>query len=233
MRNVVLAVVGSQGKVSTSFASALNRTSEKAADKNIYIHFDSVAESTSGISTALQKNIMANRVLNSTIADGIFFINPNLSWVPEDFLKLANYDGNGILAGSYVESFDPMEQYAIELEDASDEKGDGDYPKAKTIPMGFVYIQKKVLQGLTQFVDILGEGEKDPFYLFFKEDIKEGLLLPEDAYFCDLVRSAGFTVRVDINVNCTNNSTMALRTDYQAYLSKAWIGKMGEDIPQN
>lgn len=98
--------------------------------------------------------------------------------------------------------------------------------------MGFVYVQKKVLQGLTQFVDILGAEEQNPFYVFFKEDIKDGVLLPEDAYFCDLVRSAGFTVRVDINTSCTNNSIMALRTDYQAYLSKAWVGKMGQDIPQ-
>jgi len=232
MKNVVLAVIGSQGKVSTNFAASLNRTAEKAAEKDVYIHFDSLAETTSGTSTSLQKNIIANRVLSSSKIDGLFFISPNLSWVPDDFLKIANYDGDGILSGAYVESFEPGEGYAIALEDASDEVGDGGYAKAKHVPMGFTFVPKKVLQGLTQFVTTLGD-EEDPFYLFFKEEVREDLLITEDIYFCDAVTSSGFTVRVDINANCTNNSIMALRTDYQAYLSKAWVEKMGSDIPQN
>jgi hypothetical protein len=94
------------------------------------------------------------------------------------------------------------------------------------------------LQGITQFVDKLGEGEgEDVFYLFFKETIKNNLVFQEDNYFCDVVKTSGFDLLVDPKVNCTNNSIVPLRTDYLEYLKKAWIGKMGEenaqDIPQN
>jgi hypothetical protein len=234
MRNVVLAVIGSQGKVSTNFAASLNRTSQLAEEQEVHIHFDFIEDNTSGVSTALQKNIIANRVLSSPTADGIFFVNPNLAWVPQDFLKLANYNGDNIISGAYVDSFEMHESYSISLEDMTDPEGPEEYPIAKSISMGFVYIPKKVLQGLTQFVDRLGdEDSDDKFYVFFKETIKEGLLQPEDSYFCDTVKSSGFNILVDPTVNCTNNSIMSLRTDYQAYLAKAWIGKMGEDIPQN
>lgn len=234
MRNVVLAVVGSQGRVSTNFASSLNRTSQLAENKDVYIHFDFVEEHTSGLSTALQKNIIANRVLTSEKADGIFFVHPSLSWVPDDFLKLATYDGENIISGAYVDSFDMHESYAISLEDISNAEGPEKYPIANFVSMGFVYIPKKILQGLTQFVDCLGEeSSNDKFYVFFKETIKEDKLQPEDSYFCDMVKSSGFNILVDPTINCTNNSIMSLRTDYQAYLSKAWISKMTEDIPQN
>jgi hypothetical protein len=234
MRDVVLAVVGSRGRVSTDFASALNRTSQLAEGKGLYIHFESVEENTSGLSTALQKNIIANRVLASEKVDGIFFVHPHLAWVPNDFLKLANYDGDNIISGAYVDSFDMHESYAISLEDISNPEGPEEYPIANFVSMGFAYVPKKVLQGLTQFVDCLGEEDSDDkFYVFFKETIKENKLQPEDSYFCDMVKSSGFNILVDPTVNCTNNSIMPLRTDYQAYLARTWVSEMNADIPQN
>lgn len=234
MRNVVLAVVGSQGRVSTNFAASMNRTAQMAEGKNVRIHFDSIEENTSGLSTAIQKNMIANRVLSSPTADGLFFVNPNLAWVPDDFLKLSNYNGDNVISGAYVDSFDMHESYAISLEDITNPDGPEEFPLANYVSMGFVYIPKQVLRGLTQFVECLGdEDAEDKFYVFFKETVKEGKLQPEDSYFCDLVKSSGFKILVDPTVNCTNHSIMPLRTDYQAYLSRAWIGKMGEDIPQN
>ena len=233
MRDIILAVVGSQGRVSTNFAAALNHTARLAEDKELFIHFDCVEENTSGLSTAIQKNIITNRALSSPTIEGVFFVHPNIAWVPEDFLRLANYNGDNIISGAYVDSYQPQETYAISLEDVSNPEGPEEFPIANFVSLGFVYVPKKVLQGLTQFVEQLGEDDdQDKFYVFFKETIKEGKLQPEDSYFCDMVKSSGFNILVDPTVNCINNSIMPLRTNYQDYLSKAWIGKMGEDIPQ-
>ena len=232
MKNVVLAVIGSKGKVSIDFAASLNRTAALAEKNNIHIHFDYVEEFTSGMSTSLQKNIIANRVLTSNTVDSLFFINPNLSWLPNDFFSLISYEGDGIISGAYVDSFKEMESYAIALsnyDDIMDEK-----PKADFFSMGFVYIPKKVLQGLTQFVEKLGEGDgEDVFYIFFKETVKNNLVFQEDNYFCDMVKTSGFDLLVDPKVNCTNNATISLRTDYLDYLKRSWIGKMGEENAQD
>lgn len=117
MKNVVLAVVGSKGQVSIDFAASLNRTAALAKEKDVHIHFDYIDELTSGMSTALQKNIIANRILTSNTVDSLFFISPNLSWVPEDFYSLIEYTGEGIISGAYVDSFKTMESYAIALSD--------------------------------------------------------------------------------------------------------------------
>lgn len=236
MKNVVLAVIGSKGKVSIDFAASLNRTAAMAPEKDVHIHFDYVEEFTSGISTSIQKNIIANRVLGSKTADSLFFINPNLSWVPQDFFKLLEYSGDGIISGAYVDSFRDMESYAIGLSNYDDVMDD--LSKADFFSMGFVYIPKKVLQGLTQFVEKLSDGEDDDaFYLFFKEIVKNNLVFQEDHYFCDIVKSSGFDLLVDPSVNCTNNSIVSLRTDYMDYLKRSWVGKMGEenaeDMTQN
>ncbi len=230
MKNVVLAVIGSKGQVSISFAAALNRTAALAEKNDVHIYFDYIEELTSGMSITLQKNILANRVLSSKSIDGIFFINPNLSWVPEDFFKLVNYENDGIISGAYVDSFEMGESYAIGLSEDNDiEKP---LSKADFFSMGFAYVPKKVLQGITQFVDQLGE-EDEKFYLFFRETIKNNLVFQEDNYFCDIVKTSGFELLVDSRVNCTNHSPMHLRTNYQDYLKRAWIGKMGEENSQD
>lgn len=230
MKNVVLAVVGSKGQVSIDFAASLNRTAALAKEKDVHIHFDYIEELTSGMSTALQKNIIANRVLTSNTVDSLFFISPNLSWIPEDFYSLIEYTGEGIISGAYVDSFRTMESYAIALSDY-DNVAD-ELQKADFFSMGFVYIPKKVLQGLTQFVEKLGD-DGESFYLFFKEVVKNNLVFQEDNYFCDMVKQSGFDLLVNPKVNCTNNAIIALRTDYQDYLKRAWIGKMGEENAQD
>lgn len=230
MKNVVLAVVGSKGRVSIDFAASLNRTAALAKEKDIHIHFDYVEEFTSGMSTAMQKNIVANRVLTSNTVDSLFFISPELSWVPADFFALVDYTGDGIISGAYVDSFRTMESYAIALSDYDDIADE--LKKADFFSMGFVYIPKKVLQGLTQFVEKLGD-DNESFYLFFKETVKNGLVFLEDNYFCDAVKTSGFDLLVNPNVNCTNNAIVPLRTDYQDYLKRAWIGKMGEENAQD
>jgi hypothetical protein len=232
MKNVVLAVIGSKGQVSISFAASLNRTAALAKEKDVYIHFDYIEELTSGMSTMLQKNLLANKVLSSNTADGLFFINPNLSWVPEDFFSLVGYEGDGVISGAYVDSFQMAESYAIALSEDNDERNT--LSKADFFSMGFVYIPKKVLQGLTQFVDQIGaEDDPDKFYLFFKEIVKNNLIFQEDNYFCDIVKNSGFELLVDSRINCTNHQAMHLRTNYQDYLQKAWAEKLGEENAQD
>jgi hypothetical protein len=237
MRKVVLAVVASKGNVSSEFAVSLGRTAQGAKEQGIEIAFDAVNETVSGTSTALQKNFICNRVLSSSSVDGVFFVHPNLSWYADDFLKLANYNGDGVISGAYVDSVGREESYPITLKEELNADSKSEYPLATYVTTSFIYIPKKVLQGLSQFAERLeSEEDNEKFYLFFKEGIKDNLILQEDAYFCDLLTSSGFDIFVDPSVNCTNNSPFAIRTSYKDYLASAWVGKMAEeseDIPQN
>lgn len=236
MKKVVLAVVASKGKVSSEFAASLLDTAQKAKEQGIEIAFDAVNETVSGMSTSLQKNITCNRVLSSAVS-GVFFVHPNLSWNANDFLKLANYEGEGIISGAFMDTFGPEEQYPIKLKEELNAESKKEYPLAEYVTTGFLYIPKKVLEGISQFAERLESDEDDEkFYFFFKEGVKNNLILQEDDYFCDLVTSSGFDISVDPTVNCSNNSPVPVRTNYKAFLATAWVGKMAEelaDIPEN
>lgn len=236
MRKVVLAVVGSKGKVSSEFAASLSRTAQKAKEQGIEIVFDAINEPISGMSTALQKNMTCNQVLSSPV-DGVFFVHPNLSWYADDFLKLANYNGDGVISGAYLDALGKEESYPITLKEELNAESKNEYPLVTYVPTGFIFIPKKVLQGLSQFAERLESEEDDEkFYVFFKESIKDNRIFPEDSYFCDLLISSGFDIFVDPTVNCANNSAVSVRTNYKEYLASAWVGKMAEesqDIPQN
>lgn len=239
MKHIVLAVIGSQGKVSTHFAAALSKTSQMAKENDITIHFDMITELTSGTSSAVQKNLIANRVIGSKTVDGVVFISPNLSWDPEDFFKLVKYEDDGVISGAFVDSFEGSESYPILLTDYMDTEGE--LSNAEHFSMGFAYVPQKVLQGLTQFVEVLedNEDDEDKFYLFFKEDVKNNRILQEDYYFCGMVKASGFKLQVDSRINCTNHAIMPLKTSYQAYLARNWVNTMAKeseerkDIPQN
>lgn len=231
MKNVVLAVINNGKPVSNAFMQSVSYTAQQAHEHEVMMHLDYAPASIESIQ--FQRNTIANRVLQSEGIDGIIFTLPHIAWNPEDFYKIIKAESDEILSGAYPENSFLAESYQITLADIEDTEAQ--VLDAISVPFGFVYVPKNVLQGLTQFVDKLGTDE-EPFYLFFKDHVDGTMLQLSTDRFCALARSSGFKVLVDPKINCVNSSVMDIKTDYQHYLAKHWLAKTGkeiEDIQQN
>lgn len=227
MKNVVIAAPNIDGKVDLKFAQALARSIELGALNEVRFHLDFIEHS--GTPSTLQKNIICNRVLESDSIDGgILFVGDEISWEPIDILTIVK-DDDKVVSGSYPNSTEYAEDYGIEIDPDLDLFSKHIY--AKKVPLKFLYVPKKVLQGLTQFVE-KNENSDRPFYFFFKEEIIDGVLHEEDYIFSRLVTSSGFDLVVDSSIACVNTARMPLRNTYRAYLAKKWVHD-STDIPQN
>ena len=232
MKHVLLAVHGSAGNVGLGFARSLAATIKPALDANITLYVDYVNSYSGNVSTSLQKNILANRVLQAREPelDGILFTYSHMSWAPEELVKLASYNGTGILSGAFPDAFEGQEVYPITLKE-------GFSPTVEVLPAefvttGFVYVPKSVLVEISKISEKASSGDADStpdFYLFFQEKLEsDGRLYSEDHTFCKLIIDSGLTISVNPTINITNTAPMSLRTNYQAHLQKAHLASLGE-----
>jgi hypothetical protein len=211
-----------------AFAQSLSRSVELATHNDIRFHFDFVEFT--GTPVTLQHNIVANKVLDQADIEGLILINNNFSWEPQDLLTLVDGVEDHVNAAATVTGAAYAEEYGVLLQEGFD-------PMVKALPaekvtLNFIYIPKKVLMGLTQFVD-KGLDSGSPFYFFFQEKFVDGILWEEDYAFSRLVRESGFNIHIDSSISCTNIAPMPLKNSYREFLARKWVEESTADIPQN
>lgn len=227
MKHYVICSPNTDSNVRLSFAQSLSRSVELASHNEIRFHFDFIEFA--GLPVTLQHNIIANKVLLQDGIEGLILINNNFSWDPKELLDLINEADDFVNSAATVKSAAYAEEYGVLLQEGFD-------PMSKNLPaekvsLDFTYIPKKVLSGLTQFVE-KGTDAAEPFYFFFEEKIVNGTLWEEDYAFSRLVRDSGFELHIDSSISCTNTAPMPLKHSYRDYLARKWVEESTQDIPQ-
>jgi hypothetical protein len=232
MKHVLIAVHGSAGNVGLSFARSLAATIKPALDADITLYVDYVNSYSGNVSTSLQKNILANRVLQSKELDGILFTYSHMSWDPKEVIKLVSYSGTGILSGAFPDAFESAEVYPITLKENF--SSDVEVLPALFVTTGFVYVPKSVLVEISKIAEKAssnGSNSTPDFYLFFQEKLEsDGFLYSEDHTFCKLITDSGLDISVDPTINITNTFLMPVRTNYQEHLKKQHLATLGEFV---
>lgn len=231
MKNVVVAAINNGKPFSFNYIQSVSYTAQEAHEHDVIVHFDFAQDNIESIQ--FQRNTIANRILKSPDIDGVLFTLPQIAWNPKDFFKLVEADEDQILSGAYPENSRVAESYQIVIPEVVDLEVK--VLEAISVPFGFVYVPRKVLEGLTQFVEKVGP-EEESFYLFFQDKVDGSVLQLSTDRFCALARSSGFRLSVDPTINCVNSSIMDIKTDYQHYLARHWLAETGkevEDMQQN
>jgi hypothetical protein len=228
MKHYVICSPNVDNNVRMAFAQSLSRSVELATHNEIRFHFDFIEFS--GTPSTLQRNIIANKILTQKDIEGLILVNNNFSWEPQDLLTLVDGAEDYVKTAATVTGAAYAEEYGVLLQEGFD-------PMVRALPaekvtLDFTYIPRKVIEGLTQFVD-KGSDADTPFYFFFQEKIVDGILWEEDYSFSRLVRDSGFNIYVDSSISCTNISPMPLKNSYREYLARKWVEESTQDIPQN
>lgn len=139
--------------------------------------------------------------------DTLFFLDNDVSWNPEDALRLIENDRDDIVAGIYPFKKEE-EDYPVVIH--TDENG---YPTvrqdglihAAMIPFGFVRIKRNVIEKLIianpdkKFV--LNEtGKEETYYDLFPQGLEDGRWWGEDYAFCRLWNKIGGEIYVEPNI---------------------------------
>jgi hypothetical protein len=220
MRHIVLAINGYKNNIHPEFVRSVTETVRLGQENNIIFYFD---HEPSDINESFQRNVIANKVLNSKVVEGVLFVNPMISWKASDVLKLIDESLNDVISGVYPLITYGVEEYPVILEEGYDITGT--HIPLEATSMGFTYVPKAVFEAVKDSVEVVSENENMKFYYFFDPGMKDGKYLEDVVAFCSRVKESGFKVLLDPTVNCQNFGIIGLSSDYQKYAAKHWVEK--------
>lgn len=153
------------------------------------------------------RNILAQDFLDST-ADTLLFIDSDLSWRPEDALRLVQ-SPHDVIAGVYPAKCDEIKWLA------KFKPGQTRLLEADGLPGGFLKISRRALEKLSETVPQYDyRGRK--MYAFFETAIVDGEYLGEDYAFTHRWKQTGEKAFID--PDCT----------FEHFGHKAWSGNLND-----
>lgn len=169
------------------------------------------------------RSIMAGRYLQGTTATHLFFVDADICWRPEDFLRVLR-SGKDVCCGAYAkksidwgkvvsgDASEPAEARGLDYNLNQPIQHEGGLVQVSEAATGFMCISRTVLEALTTSLpelhcvnDITGTGI-DSYTAVFHCLIcpQSKRLLSEDYSFSRRVAAAGFSVWVDPSVPLTH-----------------------------
>ena len=215
------------GLISTGYGKSAIQTKELLMKNNINVHFYFI-DNESLIQRA--RNQCATFALKSKY-DRILFIDADISWEPNDLVKILNSD-KAVVGGTYPTkcippyiNFNPlmkdidthfpnqfdrsMDCFTKYKEVCADKNGEAE---VMHVPTGFLQIHISVLEKLSKVVEQYKSGkDNETRYDFFPVKVRNGILESEDWGFCSLCRDNGIRVYLQTNVVLTHTGTYEFR----------------------
>jgi choline kinase len=161
------------------------------------------------------RNDIVQLALESDV-DDLVFVDADVDWNPNDFIKLLNRDAD-VVGGVYPKKSDE-EEYPVKIENFEHDNLKDDLIEVDGLPMGFTRITKKALKKIWDESREYREPHKEkPIRMVFDINIDDkGYLVSEDISFCDKWKGLGGKLYFDPNINLAHVGT------------KRWIGNFSE-----
>jgi len=205
-RKILIATPAYEGKIGLPYANSLIATLNLAKLAGADISYAIYANSGSVPRT---RNQAVAATLGHDFTD-LVFIDADMGWDAEDFLRLCGPKGVGILAAAYPARSEDNSRWIVVWPEEVKQHPDTGYLTAHRAGTGFMRIERHVLEKLEELHPELhfeaphtqNELEKPHLHAFFKYELKEGKdgvrgHLSEDYFFCDLARDAGYPIWID------------------------------------
>ena len=170
------------------------------------------------------RNILVDQFRQSQ-CDTFVFLDDDLSWQPDDFIKLIETPGR-VVAGAYRKKQDEIE-YAVNSQIGKHgiplTRSDGCI-LAKGVATGFLKIERSVFDVIEKATPQLQYGK---FHDFFPQGVDNNIWVGEDYAFCNLWLNTGGKIWIVPDINLTHYSkNQGYPGNYHEYLMRLPGGKL-------
>ena len=167
-------------------------------------------------------NKLVARFLASDCSD-LLFVDVDLSWSPDDLLRLASYDVP-FVAGVYQRKSRTKVDFAVKFGSAIGMDAQR-LVAVDRVGTGFMRLRRDCLEKMVAAHPALrlkhpGAPDDDRFYALFDTAIVEGEFVGEDFTFCDRWRAIGGRVLVDPTMNFGHHGAAAYDEPLLKYLQR-------------
>lgn len=212
--NVLIATPGSM--MESAYVRSLVNTITELNDRGISYQF--LNQYTSRVAAARESTAMDSTYLDalgksplhgSVTYDKIFWIDSDISWTPEDFLKLYN-SKHKIISGLYlsdhgVPMFAPLSgssEFSMKASMSSFEP-----VEIEAAGFGFICVANGVFESMQR------PWFRDQFYLIKNEETGKDVYIPygEDYSWCHSAKSVGHKIFLDPSVKLTHHKKVSIK----------------------
>ena len=215
-RSVFIATPSFSGGPSGPYTYSLMRTKEAAAECGISIHWCLL---TANCHVDDSRNYLVREFLETDCED-FFFIDADVGWQPEDFIKLVLSD-HDVVAGIYPKKNDVYDYPVIFPAGEMWADSDG-WVKASKVPTGFLRFKRSVIQRLydaeNRKFNSVKEVDRLPQAIIFERTFVDNKRISGDYSACDKWAAMGGEIFVDPEMRFIHEGT------------KEWAGKLGHHL---
>jgi len=223
MRTVLLAAPSYDGKAEVWHIAALNETTKLCLRngidlKVVYMAYDSLVQRA--------RNDIAKLVVEDSSIDDLFMVDCDVDWNPSDFLKLLNYDVD-IVGGAYPKKSDRT-AFPVKMSDPARYWQRDSLVEVEGLGAGFLRMSRRVIEAAWEASEEYHEPDKGTHSrLVFDVKIQNGELWSEDTVFFKKIRSLGYTVWLDPDLNFGHTGIKRWQGNFDDYMLEHFGGTNG------
>ena len=191
--HIIILTPTSDGKLETFYCSSLVNTILLCKEKGIDVSF-----MTHDYEPALphSRNVLFKRAIYQK-PDAIVWIDSDISWDPNDFLKLI-YSQHDVVGGTYRKKQN-QEEYVASF----NELDEGTVSEVKSLGLGFLKMSNKAIN-LIWSLSKKYHADYEGFRNVFEMEIKNGQIYTEDTLLSDKLRNLGIKTYLDKTITCAH-----------------------------
>ena len=209
LMRVMIGTPSYDGKLIAQYVDALLRTKDLCAKHNIevlplFLCFDALVQRA--------RNDIFQMAYENDI-DQLFFIDADIIWNPEDFLKMVKHEVDFVLA-AYPKKSD-NESYVIDAREIPDLTKE--LNEVNGGGCGFMRISKNAIKQIYENAKSYSETHKNN-KMVFDIGIENGNFIGEDILFCRKAKELGIKIYLDHAINLGHFGNKEYRGDFESYL---------------
>jgi len=226
-KGIVVATPAYGGMLSVNYANSLLRSSALFQSHGLKLNV--LFLSNHSLITMARNKIVAEIFKNDKNDwDSIVWIDADISWEPEDLLKLSLHDED-VVAGTYRKKLPGACHFTVKMIHGKETPDDRGLIEVEAVGTGFLRVSKKALQDVMDHEPVvyneqatqpeLAETNHLEIKNVFETGVKDKQMLSEDFFFCSKLRDRGYNIMLDTKIDLGHDGTFTYRGSMSHYLN--------------
>jgi hypothetical protein len=225
-KGIVIATPAYGGQVTVNYVNSLIRSQALFQQYGIQLHVMFLCNH-SLITMARNRLVAEIFGRDKYDWDSIVWIDADISWEPEDLLKLSLHDED-VVCGTYRKKLPDACHFTIKLIEGKEEPDERGLIEVEATGTGFLRVSKKAMQDLLDsekqsYTEKLTQPELSSALIeiknIFESGNKNGEMLSEDFFFCAKLRERGYKIMLDTKIDLGHDGSFTYRGSMSHYLN--------------
>jgi hypothetical protein len=225
-KGIVVATPAYGGQLTVSYVNSLIRSQVLFQQYGIQIHVMFLCNHS--LITMARNRIVAEIFRQDKHDwDSIVWIDADISWEPEDLLKMCLHDED-VVCGTYRKKIHQACHFTMKLIPGQEEPDERGLIEVEAVGTGFLRVSRNAMQNLLSNEEV-SYTEKVTQVEFansnmeiknlFESGIKNGEMLSEDFFFCAKLREHGYKIMLDTKIDLGHDGSFTYRGSLSHYLN--------------